>query len=107
MHRLQATRPQHIQAISAAAVTAVQGHVGADHEFADGERTDATHAMGERKRIRVTQQADVRLVAAQNGEVTQHDAVIHGRVTVTCSLSTFTFTTTGMALFRCTVTAKE
>ena len=72
MHRLQATRPQHIQAISAAAVTAVQGHVGADHEFADGERTDATHAMGDRKRIRVTQQADVRLVAAQNGEVTQH-----------------------------------
>jgi len=43
-------------------------HVGADDEFDNENRANACHPLGEGQRLRVAQQVDVRLAAAQTGE---------------------------------------
>ncbi len=71
MHRLEATRSQHIHPIGAAQLAAIHPQVGADGEFTDGKGADVPHTMDERKRIGVTQQPDVRLGATHDREVIQ------------------------------------
>ena len=43
-------------------------HVGADYDFGNDHRAYGTHPLGEGERLRITQQVNVRLIAAQRGE---------------------------------------
>ena len=70
MRRLKTSRVQHIHAVAAASITAIQRHVGPDHKLGEGDRTDATRALAEGKRIRVAQQREMGFfLAAQDGEL--------------------------------------
>jgi hypothetical protein len=46
-------------------------HVGADYDFGNDHRAYGTHPLGEGERLRITQQVDVRLLAAQRGEAVE------------------------------------
>jgi hypothetical protein len=46
----------------------VNVHVRVDHDVGNDHRANATHPLGEGERLRITQQVDVRLIAAQRGE---------------------------------------
>ena len=66
--RLDTARPQHIHSVRTAQRTAVNVHVRVDDDVGNDHRANATHPLGEGERLWITQQADVRLIAAQRGE---------------------------------------
>ena len=51
--------------------TAMNFHVGVDYDFGNDHRANAAHPLGEGERLWITQQVDVRLVAAQRGEAVE------------------------------------
>ena len=71
MHRLDTARPQHIHAVRAVQRTAMNFHVGVDYDFGNDHRANAAHPLDEGERLWITQQVDVRLVAAQRGEAVE------------------------------------
>jgi len=68
VHGFDTARPQHIHSVRTAQRTAVNVHVRVDHDVGNDHRANATHPLGEGERLRITQQVDVRLIAAQRGE---------------------------------------
>ena len=58
-------------------VLVVYRHIGADDELEEDYPTHAARPQGQRKRIRIAQQLEVRLVKAQNGEVVEVFAAVH------------------------------
>ena len=68
VHGFDTARPQHIHSVRTAQLTTMNVHVRVDDDFGNDHRANATHPLGEGERLWITQQVDVRLIAAQRGE---------------------------------------
>lgn len=71
MDRDRTSRLRQKYSIGVAQLTAFDRDFRSDEEFGDGDRTEATDPLGKRERIRIADELEIRLSAADDGKVVE------------------------------------